>query len=78
VLLPGPGGAFDEAGVAAGSVIALDQGPAPYVLYYSGRMRNGDWPGIGLAFSADSVHWTKQVGPIISAADYPAYVLGPG
>lgn len=72
VLRAGAPGAWDDGGVAAGSVIALPAGrPARYALYFSGRTADGAWPGIGLALSADGVRWEKQAGRILAVADYP-------
>ncbi len=72
VLQAGAAGAWDEDGVAAGSVIALPEGSqARYVTYYSGRTLDGRWPGIGIAYSADGVKWEKQAERILAVEQYP-------
>lgn len=66
VLAAGEAGGFDGGGVCSGSVLAFPDGPARYVMYYSGRAEDGTWPGIGIAFSDDGVEWRKQPGPVLS------------
>lgn len=60
VLESGGPGEWDEGGTAAGSILKRADGPAPFVMYYSAKAADGQWPGIGLAFSDDSVHWVRQ------------------
>ncbi len=69
VLEPGSPGGWDDGGVAAGSVIALD--PNRYLMYYSGRNADTRFFGIGLAESDDTVQWQKlPQNPILTVDDY--------
>jgi SAM-dependent methyltransferase len=70
VLSAGAAGGFDGGGVCGGSVLACPDGPAPYVMYYSGRGADGTWPGIGIAFSNDGVEWHRQPGPVLSRESF--------
>lgn|GEM_PF-2486139 len=64
---------WDGGGVAAGSVLpSPDPGRGRYVMYYTGRDENGVWPGIGLAFSDDGVHWERLPQRALRVEDYPA------
>jgi SAM-dependent methyltransferase/predicted TIM-barrel fold metal-dependent hydrolase len=72
VLRGGACGATDEGGVAAGSVLRLPAGArATYVMYYSPRAADGQWPGIARAWSHDGISWEKEPGLVLSTAAYP-------
>lgn len=69
VLEAGAPGAWDDGGVAAGSVLPSPDGRG-YVLYYSGKTRDRIWAGIGIARSDDGIHWRREPAPILTARDY--------
>ena len=72
VLEAGEPGAWDDAGVAAGSVIRMPvDGRTRYAMYFSGRTPAGGWPGIGIAHSDDGIHWEKQPERILAVEEYP-------
>jgi SAM-dependent methyltransferase len=69
VLEAGVPGDWDDGGAAAGSVVRIEADR--YLMYYSGRNRDGRFIGIGLAESEDTVRWRKLPGnPILSVDDY--------
>lgn len=71
VLEAGPAGQWDAGGVAAGSVLpSPDAQRGRYVMYYTGRDEAGVWPGIGLACSADGVHWERQAERVLRVEDF--------
>ncbi len=73
VLTAGAAQSWDSGGVAAGSVLpSPDPRHARYVMYYTGRDETGVWPGIGLAFSDDGVHWERLPQRILRVEDYPS------
>ncbi len=63
VLTHGQAGAWDDYSVGVGAVIK--EGTI-YKMYYNGfQDQNGEWD-IGLAASADGIHWTKYLNPILT------------
>lgn len=58
VLAPGPPGAFDEQGAATRQVI---RHAGEYLMFYEGVTRAG-YRSIGLARSADGIHWQREAG----------------
>jgi predicted GH43/DUF377 family glycosyl hydrolase len=66
VLVPGDSGSWDDYSVAPGIVIKEGDN---YKMYYNGyHDQYGKW-NIGLAISADGIHWEKYSEPILTADD---------
>ncbi len=71
VLEAGAAGSWDDGGVAAGSVIRIEQDGRPaYLMYYTGRRTDGQWGGIGLARSRDGINWEKRPDLLLSINHY--------
>ncbi|HEY3473769.1 MAG TPA: hypothetical protein VGK56_04115 [Anaerolineales bacterium] len=66
VLSPGPDGAWDETQVSGPNVLKVED---RYLMYYDG-LGNGNASRIGMAMSADGVHWEKYDDP---ATNDPAF-----
>jgi len=68
VLLPGPAGAFDEAGVRSPSVHFHD---GQFTMWFQGSFGGHPsapfYTAIGMATSPDGIHWTKYDQPILVA-----------
>lgn len=77
VLEAGPSNAWDDGGVAAGSVIDFgdewerEGAPARYLMYYSGLDGDGVWGGIGLAVSLDGITWQRMPERVLPVEAYP-------
>jgi hypothetical protein len=67
VLLQGSAGEWDDYAVRAPSVVRTAEG---YIMFYSGYTRQQG--RIGLATSADGIHWTKYDDPATAEAPYAA------
>jgi predicted GH43/DUF377 family glycosyl hydrolase len=78
VLTPGKSGSWDDLRVDVPSVVLTDKG---YVMYYSGSSRKGDQM-VGMATSADGIHWTKYNDPATTDGYYaesdPVLLTGKG
>ncbi len=68
VLTAGSAGSWDEQMVNAPEVLRTDNG---YVMYYAGFDQSGNTSGkIGMATSADGIHWTKYDDPTTTDKPY--------
>lgn len=62
-LTPGGQDAWDSLAVQNPSVVRIEQG---YVMYYTGYSERQS--AIGMATSADGIHWTKQEDPVLTGS----------
>jgi predicted GH43/DUF377 family glycosyl hydrolase len=68
VLQPGKAGSWDAMSVASPSVVRTDTG---YAMYYTGVASLNDTHGaIGMATSADGIHWRKYNNPATTVPSY--------
>jgi len=64
VLTPSEAGKWDDYTVSPGPVIKED---GQYKMYYNGWHDQSEMEHIGLAVSADGIHWEKQNSPVLQA-----------